>query len=201
MQFKQFKKQMKKNIFTKQEAQLIALDTAPGTLKLQLHQWAKSGELISLKRGFYAFSDRDIDRAEIARALYSPCYISLEYALNMYGLIPDIPFSMTLVTPKATRTFDTLYGRFEYRKIKQVAFFGFDPETLMAEREKALIDYLYLNSKRFVPEPTYWRELRLDNLSDIDFAKAQHFARRFGSKKLMKLLGSVREYAGTDQAG
>lgn len=201
MQFKQFKKQMKKNTFTKQEAQLVALDTTPSTLKLQLHQWIKSGDLVSLKRGLYAFPDRDIEKTEIARALYSPCYISLEYALNMYGFIPDVPFSVTLVTPKATRTFDTPYGRFVYRKIKQVAFFGFDPETLIAEKEKALVDYLYLNGKRFVAEPAFWRELRLDNLSDIDFAKAQHFARRFGSKKLIKLLGSVREHAGIDQAG
>jgi len=201
MQLKQLKRQMKKNIFTKQEAQLVAFGTAPNTLKLQLHQWVRSGELVSLKRGLYAFSDRDMSKTEIARALYSPCYISLEYTLNVYGLIPDVPFSMTLVTPKATRIFDTPYGRFEYRKIKQEAFFGFDPETLIAEREKALLDYLYLNSKQLVPEPAYWRELRLDNLDDIDFGKAEHFAQRFGSKKLMKLLRGVKEYAGIDQAG
>lgn len=189
---------MKKNIFTKREAQLVAFGTAPGTLKLQLHQWVQSGDLVALRRGLYVFSDRDLDKVEIARALYSPCYISLEYALNMYGLIPDVPFSMTLVTPKGTRTFDTPYGRFVYRKIKQEAFFGFDPETLIAEKEKALVDYLYLSGGRLVPEPVFWQELRLQNLSDIDFAKATQFAQKFSSKKLMKLLGSVREYAGVD---
>jgi hypothetical protein len=118
----------------------------------------------------------------------------------MYELIPDVPFSVTLITPKATRTFDTPYGRFVYRKIKQEAFFGFDPETLIAEKEKALVDYLYLNGRRFLPEAVFWQELRLQNLGDIDFVKATQFAQKFSSKKLMKLLGSVREYAGVDQA-
>lgn len=189
---------MKKNIFTKQEAQLVAFDTAPDTLKLQLHQWTKAGDLVSLKRGLYAFPDRTVEKVDIARALYSPCYISLEYALSIYGFIPDVPFSVTLITPKSTRTFDTPYGRFEYRKIKQEAFFGFDPETLIARREKALLDYLYLNGRRFVPEAAFWRELRLQNLGDVDFTKANLFAQRFDSKKLIKLLESVREYAGTD---
>lgn len=198
MHFKQFRKEMQKSIFSKQEAQLVAFDTAPSMLKLQLHQWVKSGDLVPVRRGLYAFSDSQVDKVEIARALYSPCYVSLEYALNMYGLIPDVPFSITLVTPKTTRKFDTPYGQFVYRKIKKEAFFGFNLETLMADKEKALIDYLYLNGKRFVPEAGFWEELRLQNLEDIDFDKAAHFAARFGSKKLVKLLGSVREYAAID---
>jgi len=41
MQFKEFKKKMKKNIFSKTEAQLVAFETSPEVLKLQLHQWVK----------------------------------------------------------------------------------------------------------------------------------------------------------------
>jgi len=195
MHFKQFRKEMQKSIFSKQEAQLVAFDTAPSMLKLQLHQWVKSGDLVPVKRGLYAFSDIQVDKVEIARALYSPCYISLEYALSTYGLIPDVPFSMTLVTPKTTRKFNTLYGQFVYRKIKKEAFFGFDVGTLMANKEKALVDYLYLNNKQFVEEIDFWRELRLQNLEDIDFSKAIQFAKQFKSKKLLRLLGSVKKYA------
>ena len=95
MQFKEFKKKMKKNIFSKTEAQLVAFETSPEVLKLQLHQWVKSGDLISLKKGLYIFSDVQINKVEIAKYLYFPSYISLEYALNIYGIIPDVPFSMT----------------------------------------------------------------------------------------------------------
>lgn len=189
---------MKKNIFSKEEAQIVAFDTPPSTLKLQLHQWMKGGDLVSLKRGLYAFSDSHVDKVEVARRLYSPCYISLEYALNLYGLTPDVPFSVTLITPKSTRKFNTPYGQFVYHKIKKETFFGYDPQTLMAEKEKALVDYLYLNGRRLIPQADFWRELRLQNLADIDFRKALDYAEKFGSAKLITLLRSVKEYASLD---
>lgn len=201
MQFKQFRKKMKKNIFSKEEAQVVAFETPPTTLKLQLHQWVKAGDLISLKRGLYAFSDSSLDKGEVARRLYLPCYISLEYALNLYGLIPDVPFSITLVTPKITRKFNTPYGQFVYHKIKKEAIFGYDPKTLIAEKEKALLDYLYLNRQRLVPQTDFWRELRLQNLTEINFNKAFEYAKKFGSKKLIALLRSLRDYASLDQLG
>lgn len=199
MQFKQFQKKMKKNIFSIEEARVVAFDTPPATLKLQLHQWVKAGDLISLKRGLYAFSDSSLDKGEVARRLYSPCYISIEYALNLYGLIPDVPFSITLVTPKITRKFNTLYGQFVYHKIKKEAFFGYDPKTLIAEKEKALLDYLYLNRQRLVSQTDFWRELRLQNLTEINFNRAFEYAKKFGSEKLIALLRSVRDYASLDQ--
>ena len=197
MQFKEFRKAMKKSIFSREEAQIVAFDTAPDTLKLQLHQWVGSGELITLKRGLYAFADKQIDKVNIARYLYSPCYISLEYALSLYGLIPDVPFAMTMVTPKTTRKFNTVFGQFIYRSIKKEVFFGFDEETLIAEKEKALVDYLYLNSSRLVPSPSFWKELRLQNLDDFDFNRALYFTEKFNSLKLLNLLESVKNYAVT----
>ncbi|MFZ3062141.1 MAG: hypothetical protein WA148_00090 [Actinomycetota bacterium] len=201
MQFKQFRKKMEKNIFSKEEAQVVAFETPPTTLKLQLHQWVKAGDLIRLKRGLYAFSDSRLDKGEVARRLYSPCYISLEYALNLYGLIPDVPFSITLVTPKITRKFNTPYGQFVYHKIKSQAFFGYDPKTLIAEKEKTLLDYLYLNRQRLVPQTDFWRESRLQNLTEVNFNRAFEYAKKFGSEKLMALLRSVRDYASLDQLG
>jgi len=197
MQLKKFRKKMQKDIFSREEAQIVAFDTAPNTLKLQLHQWVKSGDLVALKRGLYAFADRRIDKIEVARYLYSPCYISLEYALNLYGLIPEVPFAMTMVTPKATRKFNTVFGQFVYRKIKKEAFMGFDDETLIAEKEKALVDFLYLNSSCLVPSVSFWQEIRLQNFDDFDFRKALYFAEMFNSLKLLNLLESVKNYAVT----
>src|SRR3990172_5261655 len=157
MHLKQFRIKMKKNIFSKEEAQIVAFDTPPSTLKLQLHQWVKAGDLITLKRGLYAFSNTRVDKVEVARRLYPPSYSSLEYALNLYGFIP--------------------------------------------EKEKALRDYLYLNGRYFVPQTDFWRELRLQNLTDIDFNKAFEYAEKFGSRKLITLLRSVKEYASLNQPG
>ncbi len=197
MKWKEFRKRMRKNVFTLAEARAVAFDTKPAVLKLELHQWMSAGDLIGVKRGVYAFADAPLDKIEIARALYAPAYVSLEYALNHYGLLPDVVFGVTLVTPKATRTFTTPRGLFIYRRIAQKLFFRFDPATLMGEREKCLLDYLYLNSAQFEPTARCWEELRLQNLSDIDFDKAFEHARAFQSKKLITLLGSIKDYATT----
>ena len=186
---------MKKEVFTWEEAKIVAYTTPAATLKLQLHQWKKAGDIASLKRGVYFFPDREIDKIEIARQLYAPCYLSMECALNHYGFLPDVPFAMTMITTRPTRMFNTPVGQFTFQTIKKEAFFGFNPVTLMAQREKALVDYLYLNINRFLPEHRYWQEMRWQNMEGIHFGKALGHAKRFGSKKLIELVRSLKKYA------
>lgn len=197
MIFREFKRQMKKAVFSFEEARLVAFATPIATFRLELHQWTRSGDLVRLKRGAYAFSDKSIGHVEIARALYGPSYISLEYALGHYNLLPDVPFAVTLVTTKATRKFNTPFGQFTYQKIPPRAFLGFDPENLIAAREKALVDYLYLNKNRLIPNEKFWREMRWQNLSEINFRMAKKFAQYFESKKVLLLLKNLEEYAKT----
>lgn len=198
MKLNDFKKTMLKPVFTWEEAKVVAFTTPPSILKVQLNYWKKGGELTALKRGVYLFPDRKVETAEIAKALYHPCYFSLEWALYYYGLIPDVVFASTLVTTKTTRTFQTPAGHFIYHKIKPAAFLGYDFKTLMAEPEKALVDYLYLYRHRLVPKNDFWKELRFQNLEEISFRKCYSFARYFQSQKLMKLLESLKAYAKLD---
>jgi predicted transcriptional regulator of viral defense system len=189
---------MRKPVFTMAEVRLLALDTKASTLKLELHNWVKRKELIRLKKGVYIFAGTKTSKAEIARTLYFPCYVSLETALSTYGLIPDVPFAFTLVTTRTTRTFRTPAGEFVFRKIKRAAFTGFDTQSLMAEKEKAFVDFLYLNQERLIPEPGFWKEMRLQNFEGFNFRKAKQFAKLFNSNKLRMLLESVEDYARTD---
>lgn len=198
MKLNEFKKKMIKTVFTWEEAKIVAFKTPPAVLKFQLNYWKKRGELSALKRGVYFFPDRKIEIAEIAMALYSPCYFSLEGALHDYGLIPDVVFASTLVTTKATRKFQTPMGLFIYHKIKAPAFLGYDSKTLMAKPEKALVDYFYLHRHHFVPKNDFWEELRLQNLEEISFKKCTFFAKYFRSEKLVKLLDSLKAYAKLD---
>ena len=194
MKLKDFQKWMPKAVFSSKEAQLIGWKGSPKTLTLQLSQWAKAGDLVRLKRGLYAFPVRVKDAVQVARALYEPCYLSLEFALNAYGLIPDVPFAMTLVTPKATRRFKTPFGEFVYQTLSPKLFWGYDPDTLMGEREKVILDYLYLNSGRLRAKSEFWREMRWQNLDQVDFRKAKKFAARFGVEKVRRLLLSLEDY-------
>lgn len=128
----------------------------PGASKhqvnVQLARFVRSGALVRLKRSLYAFSHTQIDEFILANWLYRPSYISLESALNSYGIIPDIVPNVTSVSPTTSKTISTSRGTFLYSKINPNLFFGYrtisDPSSsltyFMAEPEKALLDYIYI---------------------------------------------------------
>ncbi len=196
MKLKEFRKRMQKGVFSSTEAHILCFDENPDVLNLQLHQWKMAGDLIALKRGIYMFFDAKPHAYEIAQNLYSPCYFSLEYALNFYGIMPETIFEYTLVTSKATRRFSTPVGVFIYQKIKKEAFCGFDSQTLMVEKEKALVDYFYLHSAELQPRDSFWEHSRLEaNATKINAKKTLSYAKLFKSGRLISLLNSFFSYA------
>src|SRR3989338_11589613 len=54
-----------------------------------LHRYKKGGFILQLKRGFYVFPDFLPPDVYVANKLYSPSYISLEFALSYHGVIPE----------------------------------------------------------------------------------------------------------------
>lgn len=129
-----------------------------GTTKFQtkyfLEEQAKKGLFERLKKGLYALKTDLPDEEEIANALYRPSYISFEYALAYFGLLPEMPYLITSATTKPTRLF-TLSNTgtsFAYYSIKKEAYSGYSlikskgKSFLIAEPEKALADYLYFQS-------------------------------------------------------
>lgn len=212
MKLKDFRKKMKKGIFSSAEAHLVAFPENPAVINLQLHQWKKNGDIVALKRGLFVFADYPVHehKAQIAGMLYGPCYFSLEYALSFYGIIPEAAFTYTLVTTKVTRNFKTPLGNFSYRTIKREAFTGFDPNTLMAEKEKALVDYFYLYGKDFETSlgngsngkrpDSFWEASRLEaGETKVNFKKVFRYAKLFNSKKLETLLYNFSLYAKSHQ--
>ncbi|MBI1883448.1 MAG: hypothetical protein HYS08_04485 [Chlamydiae bacterium] len=185
---------MKKSIFGVKEAQIIAWETQPAVLNLQLYQWVKAGNLIRMRRGIYAFPDQIQSQLALVQTLYPPAYISLESALSRYGLMPDVVFALTLITPRLTRRFKTPVGYFIYHHMKQDLFWGFDPDTLMAQKEKALVDYLYFNRFLLMPQTQCWEGLRWQNLKGVHFKRARAYARKTGIKKVLDLIISLETY-------
>jgi predicted transcriptional regulator of viral defense system len=110
------------------------------------------GEIARLRKGLYVRSREyggTAEPVEVANVLYGPSYVSLEYALSHYGMIPEGVVEITNVTSKRTRRFTTPLGRFSYRHIPAKAFHvGVALERrgqvgmLMATREKAVCDKL-----------------------------------------------------------
>ena len=135
-------------VFTPKEFKGI-FGVSENTASVFLSNNVTSGLFLKLRNGFYMLKDSRPSHYFIANKLYKPSYISLEHALSHYGIIPETVYSITSITSKATREFETPMGVFSYQRIKQYAFKGYTLEqidgekVLIAEAEKALADYLY----------------------------------------------------------
>ncbi|MEW6171432.1 MAG: hypothetical protein AB1472_07765, partial [Candidatus Omnitrophota bacterium] len=121
------------------------------------YRWVKKGWIYSLKRGLYELTypkDFVVSDMYIANKLYNPSYVSLETALSNYSIIPEVSMAVTSLTTKPTRKFKNKHGLFIYRAVKPTAFTGYyvekhgDFNILIAEPEKALIDFLYFKAYR-----------------------------------------------------
>jgi len=173
-------------------------------IRNQLNRWHARGLLIKLKRGVFLLTqdEKKINpsRAYIANQLFSPSYVSLEYALNYYGIIPERVSDITSITTKKTLRFKNELGNFVYQHIKPKVFRGYkalkDEANLnffIAEPEKALVDFCYLNLKRFQDDyKTIFEEsYRLQNVEDLNTSKIMSFANFFNNKKLMRVSNSL----------
>lgn len=120
-----------------------------GSVSSLLHRYVKRGWLRRLRQGLYVLSSVALPDVYVANQLYEPSYLSFEFALSYYQIIPETVYEITSVTPKATRRFNTLGKIFSYRHIKPEAYIGYEPASMggvtfmIAEPEKALVDTLY----------------------------------------------------------
>ena len=160
----------------------------------QFSLWIKKGYIVRLKNGLYAFH-REIKKLrgeEVAFLLCQPSYISLESALAWYGFIPEIVYAFTSVTSRITRTFENPCGRFIYRHVKSPLLWGYtETKTehglyLLAEPEKALLDYLYLNLSQIKNEADFETiRLNRDQMEEtLDRTKFLTYLEVFDVKKM-----------------
>lgn len=140
--------QRKIRIFTYQEFVRI-FKLSSHQAEYNLRQLTQEGLLSRLKQGLYVLKTDPPDEEEIANALYKPSYISFEYALAYYNLLPEMTYQISCATTKPTRLFTVDNTAFVYYTIKVEAYTGYvlvsrgDRQFLIAEPEKAFVDYLY----------------------------------------------------------
>lgn len=171
-------------------------------IKVQISRWEKSGKLIQLKRGIYLLTETyrktDIYEPYIAAILKKPSYISLEKALEYHGLIPEAVSIYTSVTPKWHAKFSSPVGVFSYRHIKKSLFWGYasvakdNQIAFIATPEKALLDLFYLNGLNI--SQGYLKELRLQNVSNINTDKLLEYAGRFKKPGILRAAKVVNKY-------
>lgn len=163
----------------------------PGTkrqIKYFLEVQTQQGLLMRLKRGLYALKTDLPSDEEIANVLYKPSYLSFEYAMARYGIIPESPYNFTSATTNPTRLFTIDHQAYSYYTIKQGAYIGYyldtigNKDVLIAEPEKALADYLYFVAigQRF------WNDRF--SVSKVDKNKLMAFAKLFERDKVIELV-------------
>jgi predicted transcriptional regulator of viral defense system len=194
----------KMHIFTLENVKTLFPQGKEKTIKNNFIRWLTKGYFVRLKKDLYEFIERGsglrIPDLYIANRLYEPSYVSLETALSIYSIIPDIAAVVTSVSIRPTRTFKNKYGSFFYKTCQERAFTGYRLmlyegfKVCIADKEKALVDFLYYrlrlnNSLDFAAE-----RLNKKILKKMDWKKALNYARLF-NHRTVKLLKECREYA------
>lgn len=128
------------------------------TARVFLSFHTKKNTFKRIKRGVYFMSSNPPSPFEIANYICHPSYISFETALSFHGIIPETVYTVTSATTKRNRDFNILGQSVSYNKIKKTLFFGYVPVkmrdsriVLIADKEKAFLDYVYLKSLKKQP--------------------------------------------------
>ena len=116
----------------------------------KIRRLVQQGHLIPIVRGIYE-TDRSTPGHYLASIIYGPSYLSFEFALGFYALIPEAVYNITSATfEKKKKEHKTPFGVFSYRDVPSDVYpygiqlhsengYGFQ----MASPEKAICDMLY----------------------------------------------------------
>jgi len=170
--------------------------------RVKVNTLLKKSEIIRVKKGLYIFgpeySRAPYSKETLANLIYGPSYISLEYALSFYGLIPERVETVTSITNKRKKIFHTPVGIFSYRYINPsyypdgITLLEQDEfhSILIATKEKALADMLYFSEKMNAYsqiEKYLFENLRLekDVLQKLDLKKMKKLAGMYGKNVIL----------------
>lgn len=164
----------------------------------------KNGKLFKITTGLYE-TDSSVPAYLLAGSIYGPSYISFEYALSRYGLIPERVEAVTCATfnKKKKKIYKTYFGVFTYRDVPSSAYpveiflkIENNYSYQIASPEKALCDKLY------TLKPLYnyknlsfmlFKDLRIDEeeFIKLDTEKIEQLSKLYHSTNI-KLLAKFK---------
>lgn len=155
----------------------------------QVKRALKSGDLIRVKRGYYALSEshrtNPVHPYALAQALVAGSYISMETALAFHGWIPEAVYTIVSVTPgrKSQQVDHEHFGRFEFNPLalhKSGFLSGVERQVLsgqpalIASPSRALMDIVAYRKQNWAGMSWVEKGLRIERsnllkLSGADF--------------------------------
>lgn len=174
----------------------------------RLSEWQEKGYIKMIRRGHYVFSDLQVTEEVLflmANKIYAPSYVSMEIALAHYNLIPEAVYGITSVSSRKTNHFVTAFGEFIYRQIKPQLMFGYrlvsyrNHNFKIAEPEKAILDYFYLNAQLNAEEDFAGLRINGEEFKEqTSTDKLQRYLTAFDNKRLEKRIKRFLEYVNHD---
>lgn len=178
----------------------------------KISRLVRDGVLIPIINGLYE-TDRGTPGHCFAGLIYGPSYLSFEYALSLYDLIPEAVYTYTSATclKKKKKQYDTPFGTFTYRDVPVSAFsYGniLHEENGMlffvASPEKAICDILYsrppcANKKEL--RQLLFEDLRIDEgaFKNTDHAAMTELAQLYKNTNHRILVSLIKEIGRREQ--
>ncbi len=158
----------------------------------------KAGWLVRIKRGLYLIVENltsrsvsDTSLLVIAQSINKDSYITLDSALNYYQMFDQYSRTVTSVNHKISKIYKFEKQELRFARVAKKYYFGFtkiryDGKLInMATREKALLDYLYLD-KSFYSASLVFEKIQ-NYQQGIDFDKLQNYALMSGVSMQRKI--------------
>ena len=179
------------------------------SLRMQLSRLVRQGKLKSLRRGMYALGEpyrkMNPSPALLANRIYTPSYLSFHWALGYYGLIPEMVFLFTSVTPRGPRLFKNEFGSFQYKHIKPECFTDYQTveidhqKVLIAAPEKALLDLWHIENGEWTTERM--AGMRFQNFEIVSRKKLDKYAELYQSPRLVRAVKNWQAYVTEEMKG
>ncbi|MFH1244083.1 MAG: hypothetical protein V1487_00705 [bacterium] len=165
-------------------AKIFELDNQQ-TLYKKIARLEQKQIIKKLIKGKYQFLLTKTTDFYLANFLYSPSYISLESALSLHSIITGFTYQITSLTPKPTKTIGIDNRQYKYTHITPNLFWGYEKREnfLLADPEKALLDYIYLATKG-LRNPVF-DEMDLTMLNQ---QKLEQYAQKFHNQSMVKII-------------
>lgn len=174
------------SLFTLSEFSRLFAISNQQTLYKKIQRLEKKGLIKKIIKGKYLFLLNKPSEFAIANFLRQPSYISLESALSFYGIITGFPYQMTSISVKKTKSYLFEKKTYQYTQISHDLFWGYEKKEnfLIADKEKSLLDYLYLT---FKGRKSLDLKAEFD-LSEIDQKKLKNYLKIIKNRSFLKFI-------------
>lgn len=136
--------------------------------RTKLTHLMNSKALIRVKKSLYVFGPlfnrHSYSLETLANLIYGPSYVSLEWALQTYGMIPERVEEITSVTFKRKTIFETPIGRFSYAHRSLSVY----PAGIIQHQASAYQTYLIATPEKALIDLLVIRRGQITKISDLE---------------------------------